>query len=82
MATNPGAEQAHLDGIEMDCKLSLLGAATKIDTETAPQIGDSVRITITGKITESGQKVTADKPHPFVKCAVDTMACTIIDKLR
>lgn len=74
MSTNPNAEQAKLDCIDFDCRLSLLEAVTQIDTETAPQIGENVRIVVTGIVTDVGTKIKADTPHPYVKVKVDTMA--------
>lgn len=75
MSTNPDEEQGKLEGIAFDCKLSLLGATAKLDTATAPQIGDPVRIVIEGMISETGVKVVADKQHPYIKAQVSTMVC-------
>lgn len=74
MATNPDENQGKLAGVDYDCRLSLLEAVTQIDSKTAPQIGQNVRIVINGMVIDVGQKIKADTPHPYVKVNVDTMA--------
>lgn len=80
MATNPDQAQGKLEGVDYDCELRLLKPVTHIDSETAPRLGDNVRFVINGRITDSGQKVVADAPHPYLKALVESMQVEIVPK--